>query len=304
MIRLFVVVLAVFFFADEALAQRGSVSVRGHFRSNGTYVAPHFRSAPDGNFSNNWSTYGNVNPYTGKEGTLVTPPARSGTGRGGYAYTPPSAPLGAPVTVAPAVVAPLIVPDVNAGAPSSVPTAPLTNPNPNSSQAPLGSMSTYMQQQKARDIERASFWKQQGYTFDPTYMTAYSMDQKVQDIQRARYWQQRGYAFNPDFMTAYSMDQKVKDIERAKFWKVQGYEFNPDFMTAYSMDQKVKDIERANFWKERGYSFNPDYMTAYSMDQKVKDIERAKFWKERGFNFDPNYMSAYSMDRAAATSGR
>ena len=47
--------------------------VRGYFRSNGTYVQPHYRSNPDGNFYNNWSTYPNVNPYTGKVGTRRTP---------------------------------------------------------------------------------------------------------------------------------------------------------------------------------------------------------------------------------------
>ena len=45
------------------------VYVRGHYRSNGTYVQPHYRSNPDGNFNNNWSTYPNVNPYTGETGT-------------------------------------------------------------------------------------------------------------------------------------------------------------------------------------------------------------------------------------------
>lgn len=50
-----------------------SVSVRGYTRKDGTYVAPHMRSAPDGNFSNNWSTLGNVNPYTGTPGTKVAP---------------------------------------------------------------------------------------------------------------------------------------------------------------------------------------------------------------------------------------
>lgn len=45
------------------------VYVRGYYRSNGAYVAPHYRSDPDGNAWNNWSTYGNVNPYTGKRGT-------------------------------------------------------------------------------------------------------------------------------------------------------------------------------------------------------------------------------------------
>ncbi len=36
-------------------AQAGDVHVRGHYRSNGIYVAPHTRSAPDGNPYNNYS---------------------------------------------------------------------------------------------------------------------------------------------------------------------------------------------------------------------------------------------------------
>jgi len=43
-----------------------AVSVRGYFRKDGTYVKPHYRSAPDGNPYNNWSFPGNTNPYTGK----------------------------------------------------------------------------------------------------------------------------------------------------------------------------------------------------------------------------------------------
>lgn len=45
------------------------VHVNGYFRRDGTYVAPHYRSAPDGNPYNNYSTRGNVNPYTGSYGT-------------------------------------------------------------------------------------------------------------------------------------------------------------------------------------------------------------------------------------------
>ncbi len=47
--------------ADEA--------VRGYYRKDGTYVAPHYRSSPDSSYNNNWSTSPNVNPYTGKQGT-------------------------------------------------------------------------------------------------------------------------------------------------------------------------------------------------------------------------------------------
>ena len=45
------------------------VHVKGYYKKNGTYVAPHYRSHPDKSYNNNWSTKGNVNPYTGKPGT-------------------------------------------------------------------------------------------------------------------------------------------------------------------------------------------------------------------------------------------
>jgi len=47
----------------------GTVTVGPYTKKDGTYVAPHHRSAPDGSKSNNWSTKGNENPYTGKPGT-------------------------------------------------------------------------------------------------------------------------------------------------------------------------------------------------------------------------------------------
>lgn len=50
----------------SALAQ---VSVNGHYRSDGTYVAPHYRSNPNNTTRDNWSVRPNVNPYTGRVGT-------------------------------------------------------------------------------------------------------------------------------------------------------------------------------------------------------------------------------------------
>lgn len=46
----------------------GSVHVKGHTTKSGTYVAPHYRSAPNKTKSDNYSTKGNTNPYTGKKG--------------------------------------------------------------------------------------------------------------------------------------------------------------------------------------------------------------------------------------------
>lgn len=55
--------------AAPAMAQ-SSHYVRGYTTKNGTYVAPHYQTNPDSSRLNNWSTQGNVNPYTGKVGTI------------------------------------------------------------------------------------------------------------------------------------------------------------------------------------------------------------------------------------------
>ena len=47
----------------QALAQ---VDVNGYYRSNGTYVQPYQRTAPDGVRSNNYSYPGNYNPNSGR----------------------------------------------------------------------------------------------------------------------------------------------------------------------------------------------------------------------------------------------
>lgn len=44
-------------------------AVQGYERSNGTYVAPHYQSNPNGSTYDNYGTRGNVNPYTGQAGT-------------------------------------------------------------------------------------------------------------------------------------------------------------------------------------------------------------------------------------------
>lgn len=46
-----------------------SVWVNGYTKSNGTYVQGHYRTAPNNTVNDNYSTKGNINPYTGKKGT-------------------------------------------------------------------------------------------------------------------------------------------------------------------------------------------------------------------------------------------
>ena len=50
------------FFVSYVLAD---VYVKPYTRSDGSYVGGHYRSSPDSTTSNNWSTRGNTNPYTG-----------------------------------------------------------------------------------------------------------------------------------------------------------------------------------------------------------------------------------------------
>lgn len=84
--------LVIFFLLFSSLSfARGShgghVHVNGYTRHNGTYVQPHYRTAPDGTKMNNWSHIGNVNPYTGKVGTNTdSSPNYRGTGYYGSSY--------------------------------------------------------------------------------------------------------------------------------------------------------------------------------------------------------------------------
>jgi hypothetical protein len=61
------------------------VHVRGYTRSDGTYVAPHYRSSPNSTTSDNYSTRGNVNPYTGEAGTRDPNYRRPSSGPDSYA---------------------------------------------------------------------------------------------------------------------------------------------------------------------------------------------------------------------------
>ena len=229
-----------------SFAKGSNVHVNGYFRSNGTYVQPHYRSAPDHDFYNNWSTKGNTNPYTGKIGTKEYPTAS-------YSYQHPSTAT-----------------NTLSGSSTILKNSPSQRSLSPSKQY-IYTGENYMEIQKKKDVQRALYWKQKGYNFDPSYTTSFMMDQKVKDIERARYWKSQGYDFDANYTTSFMMDQKVKDIQRANYWKNKGYNFNSDYMTSFMMDQKVKDIQRAAYWKAKGLDFNPDYMTDFMMDMEAKN---------------------------------
>jgi hypothetical protein len=53
-----------------------SHAVRPYVRRDGRFVTPHRRSSPNRQWRDNWSTKGNRNPYTGRDGSRVSPPRR------------------------------------------------------------------------------------------------------------------------------------------------------------------------------------------------------------------------------------
>lgn len=61
------------------LPAHAQVYVKGYHRKDGTYVAPHYRSSPNSSRSDNYSSKGNYNPYTGAKGSQdpYRPPVRT-----------------------------------------------------------------------------------------------------------------------------------------------------------------------------------------------------------------------------------
>lgn len=57
-------------------SKSSSTHVHGYTKKDGIYVEPHQRSTPDKRFENNYTTKGNQNPTTGKDGSRVTEPEK------------------------------------------------------------------------------------------------------------------------------------------------------------------------------------------------------------------------------------
>ena len=86
-------VLAICAIMVIALPASSQQYVNGYTRSNGTSVQGYYRSTADSTTSNNYSTKGNYNPYTGQAGTRNPYGYSSGSSyarpsySGGYGYS-------------------------------------------------------------------------------------------------------------------------------------------------------------------------------------------------------------------------
>ncbi|MFI8606452.1 hypothetical protein ACIGCP_18435 [Cellulophaga baltica] len=79
-----------FFVCLSTFAQVNSkhVKVKGYTKSDGTYVAPYYRTAPNSTNRDNFSTKGNTNPYTGQAGWIEPDNKINTLYSTTYTYTP------------------------------------------------------------------------------------------------------------------------------------------------------------------------------------------------------------------------
>lgn len=68
--KLFLIILTICFAFGVVSAEARAVRTRGYMRKNGTYVAPSYRSSPNKVKFDNYSSKGNVNPYSGRKGRI------------------------------------------------------------------------------------------------------------------------------------------------------------------------------------------------------------------------------------------
>lgn len=64
-----IIAMAIIFLMPSICLAR-MVSVKGSVSKTGVYKPPHFKTSPNKTKIDNWSTKGNVNPTTGKKGTV------------------------------------------------------------------------------------------------------------------------------------------------------------------------------------------------------------------------------------------
>ncbi len=67
----FIALLLVFSFSLATASNAEAIQkVKGYTTKKGTYVAPHYKQSPNKSKFDNFSTKGNINPFTGKKGSV------------------------------------------------------------------------------------------------------------------------------------------------------------------------------------------------------------------------------------------
>ena len=68
--KIFFIILMLSSFIGFSQVNTNSTYVNGYYKSNGTYVKGYHRTKSNSTINDNYSTKPNINPYTGKKGTI------------------------------------------------------------------------------------------------------------------------------------------------------------------------------------------------------------------------------------------
>jgi hypothetical protein len=65
------VLLMLLNFSFSNVVEARTIRVKGYYKpSTGRYIMPYYRTSSNNSIWDNWSTKGNINPFTGKKGTI------------------------------------------------------------------------------------------------------------------------------------------------------------------------------------------------------------------------------------------
>lgn len=248
-----------FLLSGQAIAG-GDVHVSGYYKSNGTYVQPHYRSAPDSVFSNNWTTLGNVNPYTGEAGHLVAPPASYGRAleRTSAATDRSISDSGRPVAPANALAAPKSYASQTVGSERTAPNA-------------VRSMGTPSRQVVAKPHGSTTSWT----PVQPVVPSNYEVEASQQTAARIR---ALGYTVDPSRMSLANLLDVESRLQTAQRIKGLGYDADwraTSLMTMLDIESRIlaarrlRSLGRNVDWQQRSLMQMIDEESRISSSQRL-----------------------------------
>lgn len=241
----------------------GSVHVRGHVRKDGTYVQPHYRSAPDSSFYNNWSTKGNINPYTGEDGKVVTPPMNRGYG----GYSLPSVPSVLPQPSSSSSSAPTT---------SMLPESPSITVSPRTDESVSDYLARSDREARQRQAERL---RSMGYEVDWQKMSYLDMSDMESRIRQAKRLDELGYPVDWRTRSYLNMSDMESRIRQAKRLQEMGCDVDWQKTSYLAMADMESRIRQATRLKKLGIDVDwhtHTYLDMSSMEYRARQNQKTK----------------------------
>ena len=223
----------------------GDVRISGYYRKNGTYVQPHYRSNPDGNFYNNWSTAGNVNPHTGEYGTKTT------NSNQGITYIPsPPKDLNTPYTT------------------SYLSNKKLTNQQysftDSTSSRNIEPAPTILTSQQPRKLNYTS------HTSNLSQMDMLDLESRIRASQRLKNLGYTGDTSNLSHMDMLDLESRIRASQRLKNLGYSGDTSNLSHMDMLDLESRIRASQRLKNLGYSGDTSDLSHMDMLDLESKIR----------------------------------